>query len=162
MDINEISPEEINFLLIELMRQHFFRVHTLMKGTGIYRGQPPLLHELWKEEGCSQADLAARLHIQPATVTKMLQRMEQAGFVERRPDPDDQRVSRVYLTEAGRAVREDICRREQQVGEDALAGFTPVERAYLADFLIRMRDNLLIVNGTEAVEMPSSPFEELS
>ncbi len=91
----KISPEAINHLLIQVSRQHFTRLHALMETAGLHRGQPPLLHLLWKQEGCTQSDLAAGLRSQPATVTKMLQRMELAGFIERRPDAEDQRVSRV-------------------------------------------------------------------
>jgi len=142
-----ISPGFINKLLIQVSRQHFTRLHALMETIGLHRGQPPLLHVLWEEEGCTQSDLAARLHSQPATVTKMLQRMESAGFIERRPDPEDQRVSRVYLAEAGRAVKAAVCERDHQVGQEILAGFTAEEQAQLVQFLSRIRDNLLQVNG---------------
>jgi len=72
----------------------------------------------------------------------MLQRMEKAGFVERRPDPDDQRVSRVYLTEAGRAVRADVQQVWRQLEEEAFAGFTLEERVLLRRFLLHVRENL--------------------
>ncbi len=143
----KISPEAINHLLIQVSRQHFTRLHALMETAGLHRGQPPLLHLLWKQEGCTQSDLAAGLRSQPATVTKMLQRMELAGFIERRPDAEDQRVSRVYLTEAGHAIKDGVCEREHQVGQEILSGFTPEEQTQLVQFLSRMRDNLLQVNG---------------
>jgi len=146
------APEGVNRLLIQVGRQHFIRLHALMEEIGLYRGQPPLLHLLWETEGGTPSDLAARLHIRPATMTRMLQRLEQAGFVERRPDPTDQRYLRVYLTAAGRAIRTAGCERERQVGTELLAGFTPQEQAQLADFLARVRDNLLRVNQGVAAE----------
>jgi len=145
----ETESDYINRLLIQVSRLHFKRLHTMMETIGLHRGQPPLLHILWEEEGHTQSDLAARLHIQPATVTKMLQRMEQAGFVERRPDPEDQRVSRVYLTEAGRTIRTDVCRVNRQIGEELAAGFTPEEEAQFTQLLGQVRENLLQVEGGE-------------
>jgi DNA-binding MarR family transcriptional regulator len=94
-------------------------------------------------------DLARRLRVQPATITKMLQRMEKAGFVERRPDPDDQRVSRVYLTEAGQAVQADVQQVWRRLEEEAFAGFTLEERAQLRRFFQRIRENLASVTGTD-------------
>jgi DNA-binding MarR family transcriptional regulator len=79
----------------------------------------------------------------------MLQRMEQAGLVERRPDPVDQRTTRVYLSPAGRAIRGDLQQREQQVGEEMLQDFRPEELAQLAEHLDRMRSNLLRINNQE-------------
>ena len=147
----ELSPGDVNHLVIQVTRQHFTRLHTLMEEIGLYRGQPPMLHMLWKGEGCTQSDLAAHLHVQPATITKMLQRMEHAGFIERRPDPEDQRVSRVYLTAAGRNIEDAVRQRERQAGEELLMGFSPEEQQVLVQFLTRLRDNLLKVN-TDAVK----------
>ena len=51
-----------------------------------------MLFALYKKDGQSQKDLAKQLNINPATITVMLTRMEKAGLLERRKDPDDQRV----------------------------------------------------------------------
>lgn len=140
--IEDRSIEEMERLLLGLIRQHFIRLHTLMDQINLHRGQPPLLHELWQQEGCTQSELAGRLNLAPATVTKMLQRMEQAGLLERRPDPQDQRISRVFLTQAGWDIRGAVQQREQQVGGELLAGFSAQEKEQLAGYLIRMRENL--------------------
>ena len=50
-------------------------------------------------QGITHSELAHRMRVSPETVTNMLQRMEKTGFVERRPGAEDQRVSRVYLTD---------------------------------------------------------------
>ena len=141
-----ITPQAVNALVMQFLRQHFTRTYTLLEEIGLYGGQPPILHQLWENEGCTQTDLVENLHLAPATVTKMLQRMEQAGLVERRPDPVDQRITRVFLSPAGRAIRGDLQKREQQVGEEMLQDFDPEERAQLAGYLSRMRANLLRVN----------------
>jgi DNA-binding MarR family transcriptional regulator len=63
---------------------------------------------LTERDGLSQRELAQVLHLAPPTVTAMLQRMEKAGTVERRPDAADQRVTRVHLTEAGRELERSL------------------------------------------------------
>lgn len=141
------EPESLDFLLAQICRLHHARAHTLLEALGLYRGQPPMLHALWEKEGLTHGELAARLHIQPSTVTKMIQRMERAGFVECRPDPDDQRVSRVYLTAAGRAIQAEVKQVWRTMEDETFAAFTPEERMLLRRFLLHMRENLIQATG---------------
>lgn len=143
------APESLDSLFAQICKLKHARIHTMLEGLGLYRGQPSVLQALWEQEGLMHTDLARRLRVQPATITKMLQRMEKAGFLERRPDLEDQRVSRVYLTEAGRAVRADVQRVWRQLDEEAFAGFTPDERALLRRFFLNIRENLMGVTGGE-------------
>jgi DNA-binding MarR family transcriptional regulator len=73
----------------------------------------------------------------------MLKRMEKAGLVERRHDEQDQRVSRVYLTDAGRDIRDALETVWRDLEERALSGFSVEERESLSQLLIRMQENLL-------------------
>jgi DNA-binding MarR family transcriptional regulator len=136
------EPESLDFLLAQICRLHYARAHALLETLGLYRGQPPVLHALWDREGLTHGDLAARLHVSPATMTKMLRRMEKAGFIERRSDPDDERVSRVYLTDSGRAVQAAVRQVWHTMEEETFAGFTPQERDVLRRSYLRMRENL--------------------
>jgi DNA-binding MarR family transcriptional regulator len=141
------KPESIDFLLAQICRLHHARAHTLLETLGLYHGQPPMLHALWKQEGLTHSELAAKLHVQPATMTKMVKRMEKAGFVERKSDPDDQRVSRVYLTDAGRAVKAEVRQVWRTMEEETFDGFTMEERVLLRRFFLQMRENLIRVTG---------------
>ena len=132
----------LDHLLVRVAHLHFARAMTLFQTVGLYRGQPPVLGALVQQEGLSHSELAARLHIRPATMSKMLDRMEKAGFVTRRPDPQDQRVSRVYLPEHGRAVAAQVDELIATMARDTFGGFSPEECALLAGFLERMRANL--------------------
>ncbi len=137
------GSESLDFLLAQVCKAHRARVHALFEQLGLYHGQPPLLFALWEQDGQTHTELAGRLHIRAATVTKMVQRMEKAGFVTRRPDPDDQRVSRVYLTDLGHNIKEEVNKVFQRLEAETFAGLTPEERALLRRFLVQMRDNLL-------------------
>ena len=108
-----------------------------------------MLHALWEQEGLTHGELAARLHVQPATVTKMIQRMERTGFVECKPDAQDQRVSRVYLTDAGRAIQTEVKQVWRTMEDETFAGFTPEERVWMHRFFLHMRENLIRVAGDE-------------
>jgi len=70
----------------------------------IHPAQAGCLQVLAHRDGMSQSDLAEMLHVSRPSVTTMLQRMEGAGLIERRPDEADSRITRVYLTEAGRTL----------------------------------------------------------
>ena len=143
------EAESLDSLFAQICRLKHARIHTLLETLSLYRGQPSVLQALWEQEGLMHTELARRLQVQPATITKMLQRMEKAGFVERRPDPDDQRVSRVYLTDAGRAVRADVQQVWRQLEEEAFASFTLEERVLLRRFFLQVRENLKHVTGGE-------------
>jgi len=139
--------ESLDFLLAQVCRLHHTRARALLEGIGLYRGQPPLLFALWEKEGRTHSELADILSVQPSTITKMLKRMERAGFVERRQDLDDQRVSRVYLTDAGRVIQNEVQQVFLALEEETFDGFTLEERALLRRLLARIRDNLTGVMG---------------
>jgi len=139
------ESESLDQLLAQICRLKHARVQALLETLGLYEGQPAMLRSLWAQEGPTHTDLARRLRVQPATITKMIQRMEKAGFVERRPDPEDERVSRVYLTQAGRAVQADVRGVWHTLEKEAFSQFTAEERALLRHFLLQIRENLLSV-----------------
>jgi len=146
------QPESMDLLLAQICRLHHARAHTLLEELGLYRGQPPILFALWEREGLTHSELAARLRVKPATITKMLKRMEKAGFVQRRPDPQDQRVSRVYPTDVGRSIRDQVERIRRTLEVETFAGFSPEEMALLRRHLQQMRVNLIRV--AEGVDCP--------
>jgi len=137
------DPESAELLLVQVCKLHYARAHALLAQVGLHRGQPPLLHALWKEDELTHSELAERLQVQPATITRMIERMERAGFLERRPDPTDRRLSRVVLSDLGRQIKTDSDRVFATMESISLRGFTEVEREQFGRYLARVRDNLL-------------------
>ncbi len=133
---------EMNRLLGQVCRSHFEQANAMLAEVGVYRGQPPLLHALWEDDGLPQTALADRLGITAATVSKMVQRMERVGLVERREDAEDSRVSRVYLTSEGWEIRERVEEIWRELAGTMLHGLTAEETAELRRLLERVRDNL--------------------
>ena len=138
-----------------LLRRDFER---RSKNTGFTRSQWALLATLARNEGCNQATLADLLEIEPITLVRLLDKLEAAGLVERRPDPTDRRVRRLFLTEATGPLLEQLQALGAQTREAALAGLAEDERRQLTDLLMKVRCNLsgrdlgAKTGGTETAE----------
>jgi len=77
----------------------------LLDELGITYPQYLVLHALWEQDGRSVGAIAERLALESSTITPLVKRMEAAGLVERRRNPDDERQVQVFLTAAGHALR---------------------------------------------------------
>ena len=144
--MNQSSQVEIDRILGQLCKEHHHRARQLFHELGLYRGQPRMLDLLWEQDGRTQSELATDMQNNPATITKMLQRMEATGFVERRPDPNDQRISRVYLTEKSRQVKIAVNQIYEDMASTTFEGLTLEEMLLLRRLLIHIRDNLRRAN----------------
>lgn len=136
------EKESLHALFLQVLRYHFIRYHHLLGCIGLHRGQPLVLELLWEKDGRTQGEIAEALRLRPATITVVLRRMEKAGLLERKNDPEDLRIVRVYLTERGRALEADVRKIHRTLEAECFAGFTPEEYACFRTFLIRMRENL--------------------
>ncbi|MBN2469334.1 MAG: MarR family transcriptional regulator [Anaerolineae bacterium] len=119
------------------------RIRLRLEPLGLYKGQPYVIELLSEQDGLSQGELGEAMRLQPATVTKMVQRMEQAGFVERRADVRDQRISRVYLTPAGQQVRPALDAIWDEIAAELFAGFSEEDQRQLEELLQRLCENLV-------------------
>ncbi|MEV5560337.1 MarR family transcriptional regulator [Nonomuraea wenchangensis] len=130
--------ETLSYALITLMKRHRNQLAAALVPLGLHVGQEMLLNQLWREDGLTQSELIARLGVEPPTVTKTLQRLERAGFVHRSPDPDRPRLTRVHLTETGKALRDPVERIWHELDEDLQRDLDATERDVLSR-LIRAR-----------------------
>jgi DNA-binding MarR family transcriptional regulator len=94
--------------LMRTFRLHGQLMIRILADEGAHPGQAICLRILATHDGISQRDLAEILHLSRPTVTSMLQRLERAGAITRHADEADQRLTRVYLTDAGRRLEEDL------------------------------------------------------
>ena len=85
---------------------------------GLNEGQALMLVELHREDGLSQSELAARLRVEPPSVTKVARGLQRAGLVARRRDPSNGRVVLVTLSERGIALRSDLERAWREASDD--------------------------------------------
>jgi DNA-binding MarR family transcriptional regulator len=102
---------------------------------GVTPVQYALLKVLWEQDAQSGAELGERLVLDSATMTGLLDRLEQAGLIERKAHATDRRVNRVVLTARGRALQAPLDREMDQMNQDFLSGFSPEATAFLQDLL---------------------------
>lgn len=102
---------------------------------GVGVGQWPLLLFLWEEDGLTQKELSRRVMIEEPTTTRTLGRMERDGLVRRERGPRDRREVRVWLTEKGRALRDELIPCVQEVNSRASHGLSEQEAARIASLL---------------------------
>lgn len=105
----------LGLTLQTLARAHRARLAALLTPHGVHAGQDLLLLAIWNEPGLRQAALAARLGVEPPTVTRMVQRLERSGLVERRRDPHDARVLRIHPTPRSRLLESTVRRAWSEV-----------------------------------------------
>jgi DNA-binding MarR family transcriptional regulator len=141
MDIH--TSESLHFVFSKVMRTHYHKMHQLLQDQEVYPGQPPLLFALTRKDGQSQKELAEKMQITPATITVMLNRMVKTGLVERRADEKDQRVSRVYLTDKGRAAQVEVKETFKQMDARCFADFQEEDRVLLRRLMLKVYDNLM-------------------
>ena len=126
---------------------------------GLTRAQCRILGYLARNEGINQAGLADLLEIRPMTLVRQIDRMEDTGWVERRPDPADRRARRLYLTAKARPVLGRIWNVANETRDEALVTLSPAEADQLIDLLGRVHDALservpLDGGGTAAKTVP--------
>jgi len=151
-----VHPERsVGFLITDvshLLRRNFNR---RAQALGLSQAQWRALAHLSRDEGLKQSALAERLEIQPITLTRLIDRMEAAGWVERRPDPTDRRAMRLYLTARAQPVLSEMQRAAAGMLDEALRGLSVGERRQLVDALCQMKRNLSDLEGSTAPEPDS-------
>jgi DNA-binding MarR family transcriptional regulator len=100
----------ISFLLGKAQQRVMRRAKELLAEHDVTPGQYATLCVLWEKDGQTGAEVGTRLVIDSATMTGILDRLERADLIERRPHPSDRRIYRLYVTERGTALRPPLDR----------------------------------------------------
>lgn len=140
--VQQDVPDTVGFLISQICRVQRNRVAERLAELDLHPGQEMLLCQLWQQDGLTQTELAERLGVQPATVSKMLSRMDSAGLIAGCRDAKDGRVTRVHLTEAGRAIHDPIQAAWADVEVETLAGLAAEEQDLLRRLLMEVLENL--------------------
>ncbi len=109
---------------------------------GITRPQWRVLARLKRESGLRQVELADRLDMEPITLCRIVDRLEEAGLVERQPDPSDRRAWRLELTDKAAPLVKQLRTIAAELSEQATAGIAPGELKDLQERLARIRTNV--------------------
>ncbi|MDZ4769654.1 MAG: MarR family transcriptional regulator [Chloroflexota bacterium] len=135
--------DSISFLLAQIGKAHRSCADEHLNEVGLHVGQEMFLMCVWEHEGMTQTQIAERMGVQPPTVNKMLSRMEAVGLVSRRPDDDDNRVTRVHLTDKSRALQGEVSRVWDELEARTTANLSLDERVLLRRLLMQVYANLI-------------------
>ncbi|HEY3878828.1 MAG TPA: MarR family winged helix-turn-helix transcriptional regulator [Trebonia sp.] len=106
-----------------------------MRRHGLHYGQDLVLAALWERDGRTPGEVAATLHVTTPTIVKMATRMTAAGLLTRRRDDRDNRLVRLWLTDAGLALKEPVRSARQSLEAKVTEGLTETERRSLLEML---------------------------
>ncbi|MEP9397370.1 MarR family winged helix-turn-helix transcriptional regulator [Mesorhizobium sp. KR2-14] len=136
------GTERLGFLIHDAGRLMRRRFEKLGREYGLSSAQWRLLVRVVKDEGVAQARLAELLEVEPISVSRLLDRMEEGGWIERRQDAADRRVRMIFPSEKSREAFGAIRAVAGDVFEQALTGLSPSERQGVLRGLAKIIENL--------------------
>ena len=134
--------ENIGTMLAQVSRLLRRTFDARARGIGVTRPQWQVLTLLHRHAGINQGGLADILEVEPITLGRMIDRLQDAELVERRADPADRRAWRLYLTDKGDGLLDQLRPLARATYDIALEGVDEADRAQLMAILDRMRGNL--------------------
>jgi MarR family transcriptional regulator for hemolysin len=152
----ELPERNLGFLLHDVARLMRKRFEQKARGLGLTRSQFQVLAHLARNEGIQQSGLADILEVEPITLTRLLDRLEEAGFVERRAHATDRRIRQLYLTEKAHPLLAEIFTIGAATRAEALEGVAEEDRDRLFALLSSMKANLLAKASPAATERSTS------
>lgn len=149
LDRQETADRNIGFLLHDAARLMRVNYDRRMGELGLTRSQWWVLTHLYFNEGISQTELSGILDVERATLGRLLDRLEEKGWVERRSDASDRRLKRVFLTGEVEELLRTMRALAGELRGDALAGLSPAQQEELLDYLGKVKENLsrMLVRG---------------
>ncbi len=146
------SHPTLGFLLHETARLLRKRFEQRAGVTGLTRSQWQTIAYLAKCEGINQSGLAELLEIEPITLVRILDNLEERGLVERRANPADRRSRLLFLTEAAHPILLQMQPLGEATRAEALAGLSDEDRDRLFQMLTVMKSNLMAVTRPAAAD----------
>jgi len=122
-----------------LMRRDF---DARARSIGVTRPQWQVLALVNRNEGINQGGLAELIEVEPITVARMVDRLQDSSLIERRSDPADRRAWKLFLTDKGRGLLRELQPHGAAMAQHMLEGLNTEERAQFSGLLERMRANL--------------------
>jgi len=151
--MSNLQPEpSMGFLIADvarLMRRNFDR---RAQQIGLSRAQWQVLAWLKRNEGISQAGLADLLEMSPMTLVRLIDKLEAAGLVQRRPRPGDRRSYRLYLADHAHPILDRLWHMGSETRREAQAGISKADEALFLEVLTAIRRNLTEVDAAQAAQ----------
>jgi DNA-binding MarR family transcriptional regulator len=110
-------------------------------GLGVTRAQWKVLFRLTRQPGMRQIELADLLDVEPITLTRIIDRLQEAGLVERTPDPADRRAWRLHVTAKAQPLVEKLRAIADEMTAETFSGVDPSDIEITRRVLERLREN---------------------
>ncbi|WP_328733342.1 MarR family transcriptional regulator [Streptomyces caniferus] len=146
------SGGPVSHAIFRLARLHRMFAGQLLRRIGLHPGQELVMMHLWELGPRRQTDLVRLMDSDAATMTRTVRRLEQAGFVRRRPSPTDKRASLIEPTAASHALRRQVEQVWSQLEGISTAGLSDDERTAALHALERLEQNLVRAAAEAAEE----------
>jgi MarR family transcriptional regulator for hemolysin len=143
----KILDRNIGFLVSDIARLIGVEYNRIMKPMGLTTPQFRLIMHLQREDGVTQSRLANILAVGKVSVSGLIDRLEQSGWIERRADPNDRRSNLVFLTDQSHDIEASMLKTGKSLTKQTLKNLTPTQRSDLIDLLITVKANLLEVES---------------
>ena len=143
---NDVSDEDwairLGFAIHDASRLRRVVYDTGLKPAGVTRSQGWVLAYLSREDGQPQSELAAELDLGKVALGGLIDRLEASGMVERKPDAQDRRVKRIFLTSKGREVALKQRKIARGLNAEIMEGVSPQDMRTTARTLHQLINNL--------------------
>lgn len=130
------SNRRISFLMHDIARRARVRFDARARKLGVTRAQWRVLMTLVRHDGCTQSDAAEFLDVERITLCRMIDRLAEAGMVERRADPSDRRVWRLHLTPKATPLVDELSAISHDMEEELLEPLSAEQRHLLTGLLV--------------------------
>ncbi|MEV0224836.1 MarR family winged helix-turn-helix transcriptional regulator [Streptomyces sp. NPDC050704] len=137
-----VAAGPLSHAILRVARLHRMFAGQLLRRVGLHPGQELVMMQLWDRGPQRQTDLVRLLGSDAATMTRTIQRLENAGFVRRRPSPSDKRATIVEPTAASNALRQEVERAWLDLEASTVNDLTSEEQAEALEVLGRIEDSL--------------------
>lgn len=148
---NTIHDRHFGFLLHDISRLLRKKFDQRASGLGLTRAQWRVLQRISRQEGINQSALAEVLEVENITLGRHIDRLEEAGWVERRRDPADRRAWLLFLKEKVDPMMQEMKVISEELLDDAFAGFSDADVSDLVEKLDRIKENLMSEGKTASV-----------
>lgn len=144
------NDRNLGFLVADIARLLRRNIDRRLQSLDLTQAQWRAIVHLSRNEGMTQAALAESLEIQPITLTRLVDRMESAGWVERRTHPLDRRAVQLFLTPKSQPILEEMHARAAETLNEATRGIAPRAQRQLVATLEQIKHNLAAAEAAAA------------
>lgn len=147
------TDRTLGFLVADIARLLRRNIDRRLQSLELTQAQWRAIVHLSRSEGMTQVALAESLEIQPITLTRLVDRMESAGWVERRTHPLDRRAVQLFLTPKSQPILDEMHARAAETLSEATRGVPPRAQRQLVTILEQIKHNLVAAEAAASTDI---------